>query len=421
MKLNYSSKLPIKDSFWSLLATVMPALLMIVSTGVVSRNLTNPEFVAYLYVLSFLVYLMFFDFGFSKAIVYFVSKAKDIKSKKSTITNVLFFGSMLSISLIALILLPIVIYYIPSVVELENKLIWPIYFSLVLVFFFSIQQQNLLCISEGEKNFFELAKFRIFSALITSIIPSITAQIWGEFFPLLIGLAISKISCCLVIFFLGNYSKFFDKTYINLCELKKIFQYSKGIYLSGLVAPFLGQGDRMIIASPNFVNNSAIYVPAVDLVSRLIMIPSALCKVIFVLAARSRNGLRDTFSLIIPYYILIMVMALLYLQYSSNILKLWLGPYADIEEMVTLSPIFTVGFISNALAQFHCSRLLSTTQGPLKVARIHLFELFLYACSAFYLVQTENIGVAAIAILWSGRMLLDYFMMVKQEFGFLKC
>lgn len=412
---NILAGVPVKDSFWSVIATIIPALMIMASTGVISRNLTNTEFTAYLYILGFLVYLIFFDFGFSKALVYFLSQDKQFETQKKIITNVLFFGSMLSGLLVVMVLFPIVIWYVPNVIEMSDDFIWPLYILLVIVFLFSIIQQYLLSICEGNKDFFVLAKYRIFSAFVTSLIPAFSAIMFSEIYYVILGLAAAKVTCCLSIFYSRKYYQLVSKVYIDWNTIKEIFGYSKGIYASGLVAPFLGSSDRLVIASPSFISHSVVYIPAIDMITKLIMIPSAICKVIFVRSVGSNNGLKDTSKFVVHYYTLSILMAVAYLYYSSDILRLWLGPDANIDPMVALSPIFCIGFLCNSLAQFHCARVLSQKNGPIKVAKVHLIEMPIYMLSAFFMTQSETSGVIYVAVLWSSRMFVDYMVMLRLE------
>ena len=311
--------MPVKDSFWSIVATVLPALFVIISTGVISRYLSDEEFVSYLYILSFLVYLMFFDLGFSKTLTYFLSKNKPINSQKGIITNVIFFGTILSVILILLVLFPIVIYYVPKVMNGNGLRIWPIYFSLVILFLFSVIQQFLMAIPEGNGFFYLLAKYRIIAGFVSSFIPLVTSIIAADFYLVVSSLALSKVLSCIIIFVSGKYIRLISLRCISWKYLKRIFNYSKGIYLSGLIAPVLGSGDKVVVASPNFYLHSVVYIPVVEMVTKLMMIPSALCKVVFVRAASSENGYYESKKLVYPYYFLIIIITVLYLIFLKTI------------------------------------------------------------------------------------------------------
>jgi len=178
--------------------------------------------------------------------------------------------------------------------------------------------------------------------------------------------------------------------------------------ISSLLAPLMLTGDRFLIASIISVGAVTFYATPYEAVTRLWVFTGALTTVLYPAFATSAamdsamsrflytRGVRYLMIVLTPFIVLVM-------GFSSELLRLWLGPTFAEQSSLTLQ-VLAIGvlFSSFALIPF---TFLQATARPAIPALMQLLEFPLYVAVTVSAIQTAGISGAAAA--WTARIIAD--------------
>lgn len=182
--------------------------------------------------------------------------------------------------------------------------------------------------------------------------------------------------------------------------------------ITNIVGPLMVTLDRFVIAALISVTAVAYYATPYELVTKLLLLPTALVGVMF--PAFSVSYVKDKIHAAMLYarsvkfvFLALFPVVLLTIALASSGLTLWLGP--DFARHSTrVVQWLALGVLTNSLALVPLSFIQGVGRPDL-TAKLHLIELPFYLVGLFWLIRVDGIEGAAIA--WSARTTLDAVML----------
>jgi O-antigen/teichoic acid export membrane protein len=185
----------------------------------------------------------------------------------------------------------------------------------------------------------------------------------------------------------------------------ELLGYGGWLTVSNVVGPLMVYADRLAIAGVLAVSWVAYYSAAYEIVTRLWLIPAALCGVLFpVMAAASRDRLENLYrSGVKAVLIAVFPIALPAMLYAPEWLQIWLGDEYAIQG-ARVAQLLCLGTALNCLAYIPFTLLQARGRADLP-AKCHLLELPLYLVVLALALQIAGIEGAAAA--WALRAAAD--------------
>ncbi len=195
---------------------------------------------------------------------------------------------------------------------------------------------------------------------------------------------------------------------IDMGLTRPLLSFGGWMTVSNVVGPFMVTFDRFVIGAMISVAAVAYYAVPYEVVYKLTMWPAALITVLF--PAFSTAGRADRGRLAFLYesgikyvFIGLFVPTLALIAFAPEALNLWLGR----DFAVNSTPVarwLLVAIFLNGLAQVPFAHLQSEGR-PDITAKLHLFELPLYACMLF--VLGWKFSIQGVALAWLLRVVVD--------------
>lgn len=190
--------------------------------------------------------------------------------------------------------------------------------------------------------------------------------------------------------------------------LKPLLTFGGWLTVSNVVSPVMVYFDRFLIAGVLGASAVAYYTVPYDVLSRVLVLPTAIQGVLFpafaVLRTQRSPRAVHVFGRSAVLTLLLMAVPLagtMLLGYQG--LALWVGP-AFAQHSALTAKILVVGVVANAMARTPFVFIQGAGHARW-TAQLHLIELPLYALGLWWLLKTGGIVGAACA--WSGRMVFD--------------
>jgi O-antigen/teichoic acid export membrane protein len=189
-----------------------------------------------------------------------------------------------------------------------------------------------------------------------------------------------------------------------------LLRFGGWMTVSNVISPLMAYMDRFLLGSRLSLQEVAWYATPFELVTKVLLLASAVASVLFpmfsALAAQRREEVQRLARLGSQYMgLLVFVPTFAASLFAKEGLTVWLGPVfaAHAERVVQ---IIALGCLINSVASVPFA-LLQGAGRPDLTAKIHLFELPVYAVAVFAL--TARFGIAGTAIAWTLRVTLDLF------------
>lgn len=269
--------------------------------------------------------------------------------------------------------------------------------------------QNLMkgCL-DGRHQFLASNLILSSGAALTAILPLVSAWIFG---PNLIYLVIATLIARAVIIMALSLS---TARAIPLGRLERphrgdyqgLMKFGFWLTISNVLSPVMTFIDRFLIGAMIGAAAAALYIIPYNLVSQLVVIPTAFAAALFpTLAAKSRDQARretDMFIGALSYLLWPVTFGAIILM--EPFLRAWIG----MESASTSAPaalVLLLGFWINSLAQMPFTRLHAGGQ-PDVIAKIHLLEFVPYIL--LLILALKSFGLVGAAIAWSLRCTFDF-------------
>lgn len=187
-----------------------------------------------------------------------------------------------------------------------------------------------------------------------------------------------------------------------------LFSFGGWLTISSIVGPLMVYLDRFIIGALLSITAVAYYTTPYDVLTRLLLIPTAFVGVLFPTLSATfvsdRNRAARLFVRGVKYvFIILFPFMLILFTFAREGLTLWLGA-EFMRQSIAVVQILVIGVFINGLG--HVPYTLVQAAGRADVtAKLHLIELPLYLAAVWWL--TVQFGIAGVAVAWLGRVTLD--------------
>ncbi len=187
-----------------------------------------------------------------------------------------------------------------------------------------------------------------------------------------------------------------------------LLRFGGWMTVTNIVGPLMVTVDRFIIGAMISVTAVAYYATPYEVVSKLLLIPTAVVAVMF--PAFSASFVNDQsragflYGRSVKYIVLALFpLVLLTIALAHDGLTLWLG--VDFARHSTrVFQWLTLGVLANSIALVPFTFVQGVGRPDL-TAKLHLLELPIYLAAIFWLIRVDGIEGAAIA--WSARTVID--------------
>lgn len=259
---------------------------------------------------------------------------------------------------------------------------------------------------------FRLAGFiRLYSGLVTFLVPAIVSVWTPNLALILLFLVLAR--------YVGTMGSFLMCLRVHpglrsmrnarsRQDLKEIVTVGGWMTVSNIVSPLMSTMDRVYLGAVVSVAAVAYYATPADMLTRILIIPSAVTVVLFPTFSRAMHD--KSLSIATLYersfstvFLVLYPIILLVVSYAGSGLRLWLGAGFAAESTEIVKWI-AIGVLANGVALIPHSLLQSSGHSK-SVAMLHLLELPIYLATVLILVSHFSIVGAAVA--WTLRTIVD--------------
>lgn len=401
----------IKNSYWNILAIIIPTAVAIPALGLLARLLGVESFGVFTLMFAFLGYASLFDMGLSRALVRSISINR---ASPTDIKEFLLVASILVCGIACLI--GIFIYLFKNqIVEVFNvtpnvgidvlKSLNYVSFSLPFLLLNIVWQSYL----EGLERFKELSLLKVIANILVSIAPVLFVYLQSSIVMAVVGLLLARVVSFLIFYIYVSLelSKniITSVKYFNKVKLRELFKFGGWLTISNLISPMMVYFDRFVLSSGVGAASAAMYTAPAEIISKMLMIPSAISKSIFPKLSSNMDKKIANFSFLLMFFVSI-AMALPLFIISSWVLKVWLGNGFEAASL-TLK-ILLVGFVFNSLAQIPYTCIQAKGFSNI-TAKLHMAEVIPYFGLLYFLISHYSYNGAAIA--WTTRVIIDFLIL----------
>lgn len=404
----------LKNSFYNVVGQGLPLIIGLICIPRLIKHLGIERFGLLSLVWIFLGYLAFFDLGLGRAIIKIISEQLGLGNRQAIsrffwTTIWIIFGLSLIGSALSLIFAHttmIEVFKIPA--SLREDALHSFYLlSLgIPVITLTAAFRGLL---EAEQRFFVINLLQGITGMITYVVPLIIALYSHDVSVIILYLVVARF-LALVAHIVVCLKRFPELRHFSLPDrdaLPLLVRFGGWLTISNLISPLMVYFDRFILGSIIPVGDLAYYTTPYEIITRVLIIPTAVSRVLFpsvsFTLARNfssekliENAYRLTTLTLLPIIIILIAIA-------KPGMALWLGEEFGVRSSVILQ-ILALGVFFNGIASIPFT-LIQSSNRPDLTAKAHLFELPIYAIVLW--VLCHNYGTIGAALAWSFRIILD--------------
>ena len=397
----------LKNSFWNMLGIAVPVAVAIPAMGYLARVLGVENFGIFTLCYAVVGYASLFDLGLSRAVVRAVAiHAQSAEKVARVIGTASCFVLALSIVAAALLYFSadwLVLKLSVSAASAEGARSALQCLSLAVpALLLSMVWFSYL---EGLGDFYKLNMLKSISGLCMALAPLGTVLLQPTLVSAIAGLVAGRVVSMLIAYLWGLWAGSKRQLWtVDLPTLRELLGFGGWITVSNIISPMMVYFDRFFISSVVGAKSVAFYTAPAEAVTRLLIIPIAVAKVIFPrLSARHQDAEAEAR---LGFWLLLGICLLLALGiglFAADILRLWMGE-AYLGEAVLVLQILLVGFVFNAVAQIPYAKIQAAGHARV-TALLHTAEVLPYFGALYYLVLNYSLAGAAIA--WTLRVAVD--------------
>ena len=191
-----------------------------------------------------------------------------------------------------------------------------------------------------------------------------------------------------------------QKMRIRIEKIRPLLSFGSWLTVSNIVGPIMLYMDRLVVANRLSITAVAYYTTPYEVVTKLLIIPSAIISVVFpafsMTFARDSSRVHSLYKKCMKYVFVIMFpIVLVIVIYAKDALGYWLNNEFA-ENSFRVAQILVVGVLINTVGLVSQS-LVQASGRPDLTAKLHLIELPLYIIYLFGLINAYGINGAALA------------------------
>ncbi len=357
------------------------------------------------------------DFGVARAITYILAKNESgySSNQQQLLVNKLSLISfMLGIvwMLLLLWMLPFLVQHLLNIPEpihdrAESALTW-LAFSIPVM----LVTNARIAILEGQQRFIKSNLHKIPFGMMVFLLPWWIALIDADIVSIFMGLFALRLVYGLS-FVTGIWKRAATRQSLPPRSLQQALVFSSWIAVSNIVSPMLTYFDRFYISALLGLAAVAYYTIPYDMLIRLLVFPSAIMIGLFPVFTRyyaqsDRQGMQSIIEHAhkLLRFIWLPLIAMIVITIKP-LLAYWLSDPLS-AQMYFIAQLLALGIFINGLATLPYNLLHGIGRSDL-VAKLHLFELPLYAVIVW--IGITHWGVEGAAVAWAARATLDFILL----------
>ncbi|HFQ4975258.1 TPA: flippase [Vibrio vulnificus] len=422
----FSSRI-IRNLGWNFASQIIPLLSALICIPVLIDSLGEEKFGFLAIAWVVIGYFSLFDLGLGRAITYTVSQKKvqhqDYIPIVNTALKFMIYISMIVVLVIASASGFIATNLLSVTLSLQSEASQAM-FVLSFGIPFVILSIGLRGVLEAYQDFKVISYITIPTGIFLFVLPVIISIYSTSLVFVFSGLVIVRvIQFLLFIFMLKNKIKFNLFNPIDKTELKKLLMFGGWMTVSNIVSPIMVNMDRFFLGAKIAVASVAHYVVPFDLITKALVLPSAISGVLFPEFSKllSKNKFREARSLMLIAMFLLGVSFLVPLSVvfflADEILTTWISAEFA-EKSVAIFQVLAIGVWFNGLAYIPFSFVQGNGRSDL-TAKFHVCELIGYIPILLFFI--DSFGVVGAAYAWSLRVTIDFFLLLVSSLKLLKC
>jgi O-antigen/teichoic acid export membrane protein len=410
-----SGRLLARNTVWNLIGSGAPMIVAVVCIPILIRGLGKDRFGVLTLAWALIGYASLFDLGLGRALTQLVAKklgAGEDRAVPTLVWTSLLLMLILGVvgAAIVILLSPWLVYRalnVPGALEPETLQSFRL---LGLSLPFVISTAGLRGLLEAHQRFGLINALRIPMGVFTFAGPLLVLPFSKSLVPVVVTLVAGRIVawaahlllCLRVVPELGRAIAWERGT------IGSLLRFGGWMTVSNVVGPLMVTLDRFLIGALASLTAVAYYATPYEVVTRFLLLPSALMGVMFPAFSASFSQDRQRTALLFgrsvkSLFLVLFPIMLCSVALAQDGLKLWLGAEFAQHSFRVLQWL-AVGVFINSLALVPFA-LLQGVGRPDLTASLHLIELPLYLGLLWWLISARGIEGAAIA--WSVRVGVD--------------
>jgi O-antigen/teichoic acid export membrane protein len=404
-----------RNTLWNIVGQGAPLLAALVAIPVILRGLGTERFGALSLAWLLIGYFSIFDLGLGRALTKLVAEKlasrheHEIPALAWTALSLMLGLGILGALLIASSSTWLVsrALRIPPALQDETRFALYVLASSVP---FVISTAGLRGLLEAKQRFALVNAVRIPLGVLTFVGPVLVLPFSRSLVPVVGILAVGRLltwaahlALCLRVF-----PALRDGLALDAALASPLLRLGGWMTVTNVVGPLMVYLDRFLIGGLVTLAAVAHYATPYEIVTKLLLVPSAIAQVLFPAFSASLVGDRPRAALLFDrgvksVFLSLFPVVLVLVTLAPELLRLWLGNEFARESARVLQWL-AVGVFINGLAQVPFA-LVQGAGRPELTARLHLLELPFYLAAVWWLIRTRGVEGAAIA--WTVRAAVD--------------
>ena len=404
-----------RNSIMNMIGQLLPMMAALVAIPILIRSLGTERFGVLSLAWVLIGYFNLFDFGLGRALTKLIADRMGTSETDeipgiiwTAIILMLSFGILGSVCMI--LVTPVLVGSILNIpLGLQSETIQAFYvlsFSIPIV----IVSVGLIGILEAHQKFNHINMVRVPMGFLIFLGPLTVIPYSQNLVALVVVLAVTRLSACVAyaILSIRVVPALKDRVYVMKDIIWTLLNFGGWLTVSNIVGPFMLYADRFFIASIISISAVAYYTTPFDIVTRLLIIPSAILGVMFPVFANrlthNPSQARQALFQTIKYLSFIMIPIVIAVAMLSRIgIRIWLNDEFS-ENSYRVAQILALAVYVNGLGLVF-QGFIQASGHPDITAKLHLIEFPLYFSYLMFLLP--RYGIIGAASAWLIRVLIS--------------
>jgi len=407
------------NTVYQLGSQVPPAVAAIAAIPFLLRHLGYDLFGIVTIFSTTLAYFAMLDLGLGRAATRFISQS--LEAEKPDDVRRYFWGSVILLSAMGAIVMVSSVLSVPAVVGFF-KISKPYLRSATESFYIICLTIPVVTLTATLRGFLEASgRFRFVSIVTgcggvgTYVLPALAVTMGGSLVAIAAVFAGVRMAMCgaLAIGCLSIEQRPSLRPIFDVIAVRRMLSFGGWLSVSNIIGTAMIYCDRFLLGMWVGMAAVASYGMPLDLISRLQLLITSFCTVLFPLMSRLDGSRSNHFQTVYRGAVAVGLSLMTPISAAAVILapvlmKVWLGQRIT-SDAVFAAQVFLAGAVAQSIASIAWTALHARGRSDL-TAWLHLAEFPLY-CGVFYLAAT-HFGVRGAALAWLGRGIVDFLCMV---------
>ena len=408
--ITYNGKTIAKNTIYNILGYGIPLIFALVLIPPLIKGLGTERFGVLNLAWIIIGYFSFFDFGIGKGLTKVIAEKLGLNQTKNL--PEIFWSALFLMFVVSAFISLIILFFVPSLVNifkisnnLQQEVLNTFY---VLAFAIPVVSTTagLRGVLEAHQKFGIINIIRVFLGIFTFLIPLLCLILTDSLFWIVFSLVFIRIIIWIIYLFLCfNVNNAFRKHIkFDINAIKPVLKFSAWITIANIIGPVILYSDRFLIGALISAVAITYYATPFEIVTKLLVIPSALAGVLFpVFSASFFNkpemsrkilirGIKFIFLIIYPSVFLIVT-------FAFDGMKLWLGEKFAVQSSFVLQ-FLAIGILMNSLSLIP-NNFFQGIGKPKIPTLINMVELPFYIVIMYFSIKIGGINGAAAAYMFA--------------------